>query len=79
MPEHPKLEVYEAADGEWRARLIAGNGQIVLPPEGHRDPTDVVRAWVNAAALLNEAIEAGAIHVLPVDTDAKHRGSNPTG
>lgn len=57
----PHLEVYPDKGGEVRWRLVAGNGEIVIPPEGHRDQTDAARAMRRAHTLLGEALAAGAI------------------
>jgi uncharacterized protein YegP (UPF0339 family) len=51
-----KLEVYPDEVGEYRWRLIGGNGEGVIPPEGHTTPHDAERAMRQAAFLLAEAL-----------------------
>lgn len=60
----PRLEIYEAEDGEYRARCIAANGEIVWPPEGHRDPHDVLRALTRSVALVQQALETNSFKVV---------------
>lgn len=55
--------IYPDEAGEFRWQLLAANNEIVLPPQGHRDATDTTRALTRAAALLNEALELGAIEI----------------
>lgn len=46
-----RIETYPSADG-WRTRVVAGNGQIVLPQEGHTRPGDAERAMRAAMRIL---------------------------
>lgn len=54
----PKYESYKGDDGQWRWRLLGGNGEGVIPPEGHSTKTDAKRAFVRATALMVEALAA---------------------
>lgn len=62
----PRLEIFPDLEGDYRWRLLAGNGETVLPPEGHRDVTDAHRALTRAAELLALAI-LGPVDVLDSD------------
>lgn len=44
MEPLPRFEVFPDEAGEWRWRLLGGNGEIVATGESHRDPTDADRA-----------------------------------
>ena len=45
MNEQARWHVYEDASGEWRWRLVAGNGRIIADSgEGYVDRSGVVRA-----------------------------------
>ena len=50
-----QFETYEDEKGEWRWRVRAKNGEIVIPPESHRDETDAKRAIVDASHAMKEA------------------------
>jgi len=50
------MEVYQDEAGEWRWRVVAENGEIVIPPEGHTRKIDAERAARTAALLLVEAL-----------------------
>lgn len=39
-----EIEHYEGVDGQWYWRAKAGNGEIVVPPEGHTRKEDAERA-----------------------------------
>lgn len=40
----PRFEVYQDAAGEYRWRLVAGNGEVVASGEGHTRREDAERA-----------------------------------
>lgn len=50
----PKVETYKDSDGEWRTRVRAKNGRIVLPQESHKDSTKAKRAIRAAIAALTD-------------------------
>lgn len=65
-PRGPRVVIYPEAGnaaGPFRWHLVAGNGEVVLPQEGHRDPTDARRAMERAAELLTAALAAGHVVV----------------
>jgi len=33
--KEPRFEVYEREDGDWGIRLVASNGETIVPPEGY--------------------------------------------
>lgn len=39
-----RFDVYQAADGDWHWRLVAGNGEIMATGEGYTRRRDAVRA-----------------------------------
>lgn len=70
MPNEPYVLVFPqrtprlfGRKREWTWHVVGANGEIVIPPEGHRDSTDAVRALHEAAATLNAALEGGHIQV----------------
>lgn len=38
----PTLHVYRGADGDWRWRLVATNGETVASGEGYRNSSDLL-------------------------------------
>jgi uncharacterized protein YegP (UPF0339 family) len=42
MTRKPKLHVYRGLSGNWRWRLVAGNGRIVASGEGYRNRADLL-------------------------------------
>lgn len=58
------LEFYTDEQGERRWRVRADNGEIVIPPEGHRDDVDVGRAVEDAYSAFTEA-RGHAVKSLP--------------
>jgi len=50
-----RIETYEDEAGEWRWRLVAGNGEVVAHGEGYTRREDAQRG---AADALNAAAEA---------------------
>lgn len=46
-----RIEIYPSKDG-WRSRVVAANGRIVLPQEGHTRPSDAERAIKTAQRIL---------------------------
>ena len=65
------VELFENDDGEWTWRAVAANGEVVIPPEGHRDPTDAERA---ARGVLGEDVE---VRVLEADVDDEEVEDGP--
>jgi uncharacterized protein YegP (UPF0339 family) len=53
------FEVYEDKDGEWRWRVRAENGEIVIPPESHRDERDARRAIGDAVDAVLHSLREG--------------------
>jgi len=43
MTRTPKLHVYQDVTGDWRWRLVAGNGRTVASGEGYRNRGDLLR------------------------------------
>lgn len=61
----PRIETYQDAGGEFRCRVIADNGETVMPLEGHTSPGDAERAFLGAhltvtRVLLERAEATGA-------------------
>lgn len=45
----PEVEFYQDVSGEWRWRVIAKNGEQVIPPESHpRNRAEAVKAFRTA-------------------------------
>lgn len=55
-----KLKVYEDAAGNWRFRLVGGNGEKVAGSEAYASKANAVRAaeWVKANASSAQIEEA---------------------
>jgi len=53
--KHHKIDVFFAKDKDWRWRLVAPNGKIVLQGEGHESPSKAVRAVTAAQAAFGDA------------------------
>ena len=53
----PEVEFYEDGESQWRWRVKAGNGEVVATGESHTRERDAVRAFLNAATLLEDAKE----------------------
>ena len=51
----PRYEVFEDDAGEWRWRLIAGNGEVVAQSEGYTRKEDAARGITAAAEASVEA------------------------
>lgn len=49
-----EVEFYMDEAGEYRWRVRDGNGEIVIPPEGHTREDDARRAFENACEALDE-------------------------
>lgn len=45
MPKRPRVELYKDRKGEHRFRLVAANGEKVLPNESHPTKSQAKRAW----------------------------------
>lgn len=59
------IELYRSrSDKQWRSRLRAANGKIVLPQEGHASPSKAKRALRAASAGLVEALQEGRVTIL---------------
>jgi uncharacterized protein YegP (UPF0339 family) len=52
----PRFEVYEDEAGEWRWRLIAGNGRTVATGESHESSRDAHRAVADVRAIVALAL-----------------------
>lgn len=61
-----KFQVYENEVGEWRWRLLASNGEKVLPPEAHTREADAIRAIDDAETAWADA-RLNSIEVLPYE------------
>jgi uncharacterized protein YegP (UPF0339 family) len=65
------FEIYQAKDGV-RVRLIADNGEVVVPTEQHRDTTDAERACADlASAVLGAVRQTGS----GLSLDVRHAAS----
>lgn len=49
-----EVEFYVDDAGEHRWRVRGGNGEIVIPPEGHTSERDARRAFEDACEALDE-------------------------
>lgn len=53
----PEVEFYPDASGEWRWRVLAKNGEPVIPPESHpRNRAEAVTAFRRAKAIIAQAV-----------------------
>lgn len=66
-PRLARVEIYTDHGAEVRWRLIAANGETVLPPQGHRDATDAKRALTRASGLLAQVLAAGEVYVVGLE------------
>ncbi len=56
MTKLPKIQIFQDVAGEFRWRIVAGNGEVVASSgEGFRDKTDVLRAVRRARKLMRFA------------------------
>lgn len=56
MNHKPKFQIYQDKVGEWRWRLVAGNGRIVADGgEGYTAESKVLRAVVRLPAIVRGA------------------------
>jgi uncharacterized protein YegP (UPF0339 family) len=51
------VEFYEDDQAEWRWRVKAANGEVVVTGEGHSREGDAIRAFLRAEALMYDAKE----------------------
>lgn len=47
--KQPRVDYYQDEVGEWRWRIVAANGRIIVPPESHTRKADAERAFETAA------------------------------
>lgn len=57
----PRIETYEDQAGGFRCRLVADNGEIVAPIEGHTRPEDAERAFLTAHRLTSQVLYERAL------------------
>lgn len=52
-----EYKIFQDVDGEWRWRLVAGNGEIVAQSEAYERKQDAERGASDAANVSKEALE----------------------
>lgn len=70
------IRMMQVVDHEVRWRVVAGNGEIVLPGEGHGDRTDARRAVERASQIL-AGVDAGTTRVMTLGPKPKLPGAQP--
>lgn len=63
---HYKCHIYEDKGGEWRWKLVARNGRIVMSPhEGYKTEAGAVRSWEQLIYSLCTTIYVEVVHDTP--------------
>lgn len=71
----PKFHSYQDADGQWRWRLLAGNGEVVCQGEGHPTMAKAIRATRRVQRLAALAVFTQAEPSAPAGKPATKRAA----
>lgn len=75
----PRIETYQDAGGEFRCRVVADNGKVVFPPEGHTQPHDAEEALLRAHRLISDVLYERALATGSPFSRVGEAGAKPNG